>query len=123
METSGAPKPNESGPGSLNLYAHVCPLCDMSFLREFRDGYHSIVSGYDSKKGKYWPNGKYTTNHILVYKQLISIPQEKMNEEEVDDLVAFLLGKLEEIAPFAKKEPDMEFNARKFILSYYTNKN
>ena len=105
----------------LCLYIHVCPLCDLVFLKTFQEDYHTIVSGYDTKTGNYWAQGKYPVNHILKSKASFTLTDLELNGE-LEDVVELIVRKITDQAPLYKKEPDLDYNIRKILLEYYGHK-
>jgi len=105
----------------LCLYVHVCPLCDLVFLKTFQEDYHTIVSGYDPETGQYFPDRKYPANHILKRKANFTLTDEDLNKD-LDDIVEMIIEKIISQAPLFKKEPDLDYNIRRILLDYYSNK-
>jgi len=118
METSDAHYKRNSNLESLDFHILTCKLCDVVFLREFKEDYHTIISGYDNKKGIYTQTGQYQTNHILTYAKTITLTKEDLLQE-LDELSSKIREKVEEIMPLSKVDQDLEFNARKILINFY----
>jgi len=104
---------------ALRIFIHKCPLCDLIFIKEFQEDYHTIVSGYDTKTGQYWPSGKYPANHMLKCIQNVDLMKAEL-EEDLEDIVENILSKARDVCNFSKLEPEIQFHTRKIILRYFT---
>jgi hypothetical protein len=105
----------------LCVYVHVCPLCDLVFLRAFQEDYHTIVSGYNLKTNTYQEYAKYPVNHILRNVAQFTLTEAELNGE-LEDSVALIKQKTTALAPLYKQEPELEYNIRKIVLDYFTNR-
>jgi len=123
MEASDEIKGNNQTSFPLVLYIHKCDLCDLAFLRKYKEDYHTIISGYNSKKRQYFNTGKFPTNHILRFVEQIDISEEVLVSKELEELVELILDKIDGALPLCKKDSEIKFDARKYLLDYYARKN
>ena len=105
----------------IKLFVHKCHLCDIIFIKEFNEDYHTIVSGYDTKTGKYWETGKYQSNHILKCQRIITLTEQDL-EDELDNIVSKVVNIIKEESNYSKLDAEIEFCSRKIILNYFAVK-
>ena len=122
MEAPNARRPAEAGMTSLRLEVLTCSLCDMSFINPAQERAHIVVSGYDPVTGRYWPEGKYRNTHPLEVREEIAIAAQKLETEDIDSLVQFIIPEVSRILPFCKLDPDMPYKIRQILISFYTKK-
>lgn len=119
MENQDTKTPRNFLSKGLTAGVKYCSLCDSVFIGEIES--HSIVSGYNPKNRAYTPSGKFEVEHRLDVLGKISLTSEQL-EQELDDVVAYVLLEIGNKAPLSKKEPDIEFHVRRILLDYYAKK-
>jgi len=121
MESSDTEVSPNSNSDFLHVHLLTCRLCDVVFAKEFKDDYHTIVSGYNSQGGNYLQNGKFQTNHILTHQLTVTLKESDF-ALELDEIVQKVRDVAEAFISLVKTEPDFDFNVRRIVCGFYAKR-